>query len=255
MTTDIPAEPQHKSRYALAKELPFQGHLGLAINEIFVSFQGEGPGMGRPSTFLRLAGCNLTCTWCDTPDTWQKDKLRSIRTTIDKVYGDLIATPTSRLVVTGGEPMLQQRSLMALLAELRKHYQAAAAPYIVEVETNGTILPFRGVTQLVDRFNVSPKLPSSGNSKQVDPAILNQYLETRKAIFKFVVSETQDIFWIKSLTYNAGIPPRLVWLMPEGTSSEKVIAGLKRLAPIAAEHGWNLTPRMHVLIWEDLRGV
>jgi 7-carboxy-7-deazaguanine synthase len=96
--------------------------LTLEVNSIFDTIQGEGPFAGSPATFVRLAGCNLACTWCDTEYT--------TRTTM--YVTDVVARCSKRLVViTGGEPLRQS---IAPLCVALKH-----AGHAVQIETNGTI--------------------------------------------------------------------------------------------------------------------
>src|SRR5450432_1912642 len=110
----------------------------LKVSEIFESLQGEGASVGAPTVFVRLAQCNLHCTWCDTKYTWDFEHYRYEdevhEQSVDAVAQIVNASTTRRLVLTGGEPLLQQRALQAL-------WGALASDIAVEVETNGTIAP------------------------------------------------------------------------------------------------------------------
>src|SRR5436309_15545790 len=94
----------------------------LRISEIFESVQGEGASAGAPSLFVRLAVCNLRCTWCDTRYTWDWSAYRYeeevTRVAVDDVARRIVASEGTHVVVTGGEPMLQQPALEALLERI-----------------------------------------------------------------------------------------------------------------------------------------
>ena len=129
--------------------------------EIFESIQGEGASAGVPSTFVRLAVCNLQCSWCDTAYTWdwkEYERANQVLQISAAAVVDAVAGRRPRnVVVTGGEPLAQRHALAGLMRALREH------GYRIEVETNGTIPPGE-LTGLVDQWNVSPKLASSGNA-------------------------------------------------------------------------------------------
>ncbi len=107
--------------------------------EIFHSIQGEGVHAGRPAVFLRLAHCNLACVWCDTRYTWdwehydQRKEVESV--SVDEAEEEIRRFDCRNLVVTGGEPLIQQRALAPLLERLK------SSGFWIEVETNGTIVP------------------------------------------------------------------------------------------------------------------
>src|SRR5947208_3253141 len=113
-----------------------RGH--LRISEIFESIQGEGASAGTPSIFVRLATCNLRCTWCDTRYTWDwaayhyDEEVRRID--VQSIILRLAASTASNVVITGGEPLLQQPALVELVSALPPERH-------VEVETNGTLSP------------------------------------------------------------------------------------------------------------------
>src|SRR3954470_22965546 len=94
----------------------------LKVSEIFESLQGEGVSSGAPAIFVRLAQCNLHCTWCDTKYTWDFERYRyeeEVREqTVAEVAQLVNASASRRLILTGGEPLLQQRALKELFARL-----------------------------------------------------------------------------------------------------------------------------------------
>jgi 7-carboxy-7-deazaguanine synthase len=221
----------------------------LVVSEVFgPTFQGEGPTLGRRAAFVRLGRCNLTCEWCDTPYTWDWERhdpsVELSRRAVDDVIADVEAMDVDRVVVTGGEPLLQQRSLVPFLEA------CAARGWAVEVETNGTLVPTAAVVDLVERFNVSPKLANSGvdRDRRIVPSALDALAATGKAVFKFVVSGPGDLDEIAAL----GVAP--VYVMAEGTTPDAVLATTKAVADDVAARGWHLTTRLHVLLWGDERG-
>jgi 7-carboxy-7-deazaguanine synthase len=225
----------------------------LAVSEIFgPTVQGEGPTAGRRAGFVRLGRCNLDCVWCDTPYTWDWDRFDpAVEVTplpTSEVVARLDAMMVERVVVTGGEPLLQQRGLLPLLLALGER------GWVVEVETNGTIAPSPAVAAAVTAFNVSPKLANSGIplTRRIRPAALGALVETGKAVFKFVVAEASELDEVAALVSAHGLAP--VWIMPEGTSAAVVSSRLAALADPVVARGWNLSTRLQVLVWGDERG-
>lgn len=225
--------------------------MSLVVAEVFgPTWQGEGPSLGRTAAFVRLGRCNLACTWCDTPYTWDWTRFdpaaELAERSVDSVLADVDAMgPVELLVVTGGEPLLQQSRLVPLLAGAR------GRGLRVEVETAGTLAPSEEVVGLVDAFNVSPKLANSGNpaERRHKPEVLAAFMATGKAAFKFVVRDAAELDEVAAF----GVAP--VWVMPEGTDAETLTARMRALAEPVLARGWNLSPRLHVHLWGDRRGV
>jgi len=224
----------------------------LVVSEIFgPTFQGEGRSIGRRAAFLRLGLCNLTCTWCDTPYTWDwkhhdpQDELR--RRDLASVAREIRELRVDLLVVSGGEPLLQQRALAGLFAMLDGME--------IEIETNGTVRPSAAITELVERFTVSPKLANSAvrEGKRINATALEAFAGNGKSVFKFVASGPTDLIEIRRLVDRFELGP--VYVMPEGTNADRVVEGMRRLAGEVLANGWNLTPRLHVLLWDDRRAV
>lgn len=220
----------------------------LLVSEIFDSIQGEGPSTGRPSTFLRLGLCNLRCSWCDTPYTWKWDEY-SMAEELRQMSLDEVAARVSgcsNLVITGGEPMLQREAIDALLQRVDVR---------VEIETAGTIGP-GALASRVEQWNVSPKLDSSGNplDKRFVPDALAELMALPGAVLKLVIG-AGDLDEAQALIAKLGVEPSRVWLMPEGTDAETLRSGGAELAKVCVEHGYNLSTRLHVLLWGDRRGV
>jgi 7-carboxy-7-deazaguanine synthase len=225
----------------------------LVVAEVFgPTFQGEGPSSGRRAGFVRLGRCNLDCSWCDTPYTWDWQRFDPAaelrREPVDALVGRLAAMAPEIVVVTGGEPLLQQRGLVPLARACHER------GWPVEVETNGTRVPDPALVPLVARWNVSPKLANSGVAadRRIRADALAALLATGRAVFKFVVEGEDDLDEVAELVGAHGLRP--VWLMPQGTDPATVLDGLRHLAEPALARGWNLTSRLHVLLWGDERG-
>jgi len=227
----------------------------LFVSEVFSSLQGEGPNCGRPATFLRLMGCNLTCTWCDTAYTWDHRRFdlhdEAQRYSVADVYALLQAAAPRRLIITGGEPLLQAPALGPLL-----HLINADQPWPIEVETNGTLPPPATWLFQVTQWNVSPKLPHSGNApaRALDLPNLRVWASIRTARFKFVCKTATDIEQVTQIVRTIGATPESVWIMPEGTTAPVILHRLRRLVAPTLAAGFNLTPRLHTLLWNDARG-
>lgn len=231
----------------------------LAISEVFgPTVQGEGPSLGRRAAFVRTARCNLSCRWCDTPFTWDWRGLLGTpydpsvevkQRTVADVAALVLAMGVPLVVLTGGEPLLQQTGLAKLASLL------AAEGLEVEVETNGTRPIAPDLAQLV-RVNVSPKLAHSGDpaDRRIVPQALRQLAGLPGTAFKFVVRHPDDLVEVAELVALAGADPTQVWVMAEGIDPALVQTRTAELADAVVAAGWNLTTRLHVLTWGNQRG-
>lgn len=251
-------------------------HLKLArLNgrpEVFYSIQGEGKSLGWPSIFVRTSLCNLHCVWCDTDYTWnwkgtrfphrndarpgyqkfdKKDWIAECR--VDEVAAMVTDFPCHNVILTGGEPMIQQPALTDLMAVLREKSDR----YRFEVETNGTLLPSEAFDAAIDQYNVSPKLENSGNGRKLRerPAAYRFFASSPKANFKFVVADPADLEEVLGLIDRFGIAPEKVWLMPEGSTRQTLARRRKWLVDICKDYGFRYTDRLHVQIWGSKKGV
>lgn len=227
----------------------------LVVSEVFgPTLQGEGPSLGRRATFVRLGGCNLHCTWCDTPYTWDASRydLRAElnRRSVAEIAAQVRATGAYVTVLTGGEPLLWQDkpAWSALLYAIGGH---------IEVETNGTIEPNPHLP--VARYNCSPKLAHAGDpeSERINPPALRKFADLAqrdRAILKVVVSSGDDVSAAAALAHQHGFPLRHVYVMPEGTSAAAMHMAHGWLADAAIAEGLNMTTRLHVLAWGAERG-
>ncbi|MEH0468515.1 7-carboxy-7-deazaguanine synthase QueE [Streptomyces sp. B21-097] len=233
-----------------------EGESRLIIAECFgvevPTFQGEGPSCGHPALFIRLSRCNLTCAKCDTKYTWDWSQFDPRKESAKRSVADLVAwaasSPVELVVITGGEPLIQQARLVPLVRGL------TAADKRIEFETNGTIAPAPELVADGVRFNVSPKLASFGvkETKSIVPAALESFVSSGRAAFKFVASTVADLDRIAELTDTYRLAP--VWVMPEGTTPEVITATTRVLADAVAAQHWHFTTRLHVLAFTDARG-
>ncbi len=222
--------------------------MSLLVSEIFYSIQGEGPNVGKPAVFLRLAGCNLRCKWCDSKFTWNNQSSNSkfqtksnVQVSISKILQQIRKYKCKHLVITGGEPTLQQDALIPLLERLNGYY--------IEIETNGSVK--LKINKYLEQINCSPKLKSSGNP----PYSLMIKPTNRKAVYKFVVAKKSDLKEIEKYIKSNKIPTDKVWLMPEGVNKKVVQERSKWIIEICKKNGYNFSPRLHVMLWGNKRSV
>lgn len=187
----------------------------LNIAETFASFQGEGGRQGEPTIFVRLAGCNLACDFCDTKSARRGGRPASVRGIVARVERLKARFPAEWVCLTGGEPMLQE--VGPLVSALK------TAGFRVQIETNGTI--FRPVA--ADRITLSPKPPGYA---------FHPGFRRRAAEVKLVVSRelTLDVLSRIRKEIPASKP---VFLQPESNavwSRAKAV----RLAAAAVRRGW-----------------
>jgi 7-cyano-7-deazaguanosine (preQ0) biosynthesis protein QueE len=233
----------------------------LVVNEIFgPTVQGEGRSLGRRCAFLRLGGCNLSCTWCDTPYTWDwtgasesgvpHDPRKELhRRTVEDVGTELLGLGADLIVISGGEPLGQQHRLIPLVTTLTERGRE------IEIETNGTHAAHPELVSAGVRFNVSPKLSHSGDPahRRIVPDALTSLSAVPGTMFKFVCQNTGDLDEVAELVTAYDL--RSVWIMPIGRTADDVTKHLSELADAVVERGWNLTTRLHTLLWGDKRGV
>lgn len=247
----------------------------IAVSEYFYSLQGEGKTMGIPAIFLRLTGCNLMCggqgvekdgkmragaTWiCDTIEVWMKGETLDFATLLQQLNEEIDFVNRLKngvhLVITGGEPLLQQDRIIALLEYLEAEYQLRP---IIEVETNATFLPKEALDKRVQYWNTSPKLSNSGmaEAQRIQPEILHWFNQNPNTMFKFVLASVEDFEEIQQDFLNTLlIDKRKIVLMPAADSIEQLLERNKLVADICIEHQIRMCTRMHVEIWNKLTGV
>lgn len=230
----------------------------MLISEIFYSVQGEGSLVGVPSVFVRTSGCNLRCTWCDTP--YASWKPEGTEMTVAEILAAVDAHPTRFVVVTGGEPMVAKEMplLLAKLRELDKH---------ITIETAGTVAP-NGVP--CDLASISPKLAHSTPTEEkagkawaekherlrLQPEVLKAWCSAYDYQLKFVLACEADANEARAVIASIGldIPPHKVLLMPEGITQEALKTRQAWLVEVCKQTGWRYSPRLHIDLFGNKRG-
>lgn len=220
----------------------------LKINEIFASLQGEGPSLGAPALFVRLALCNLRCEWCDTRYTWDFERYDPARevhpTEITDIAARIANARERRVVITGGEPLMQQGPLGRL-------FELIPRSVAIEVETNGTFVPEPALVSRVDQWNVSPKLSHAGDAreKRIRLDALAALRDTQRAFLKLVVRTPSDVAEVRELVQALAWPRERVFLMPEAATNTAHQERAEGVAALCQEQGYRFSPRLHVLLW------
>jgi 7-carboxy-7-deazaguanine synthase len=227
----------------------------LPVSEIFFSIQGEGVNIGKPSLFIRLYFCNLSCVWCDSKYTWEnqdkaKEGIDYFLMDIQEILNYISKFDCNRVVITGGEPLLHQEKLKNLLKELKNK------GYYIEIETNGTIKPKEEIIKLVDLFNVSPKLSNSkvDYKLRIRNEVLKVFSEINNSIFKFVICDVKDLDEVDELVKKLNIKKEKVYLMPEGTDEKTIKERSLWLIDESKKRNYNFTTRLHILMFGNQRG-
>lgn len=226
-------------------ETPIDSGPTVRVSEIFLSLQGEGPAAGTPAHFLRLQGCDVGCSWCDSRYTWNFAGGEDAR--LEELWPSLVALGEAPLlVVTGGEP-LEHRGIGDLLAAAVERWPR------VEVETSGILPPPLHHDRLF--YNVSPKLPSATARWAETWRVLPDWVGEPNATFKLVVGDPPDCDDALRMIAEHGLPKARVMLMPEGMTEEKLRARAESLAVVCKREGLRMSPRLHIWLWGAKRGV
>ena len=240
--------------------------------EIFYTIQGEGKNLGQPSIFVRSSLCNLHCIWCDTDYTWNwegtsfkhnkdsqpgykkfKKENQIIHMHPLQVVEEICKYKCKNIVITGGEPLLQQEDWVTIMKEVRK----IDTSYWFEVETNGTMMPTKSFDSLINQYNVSPKIENSGNTKKLreKSSVYQYFSKNSKAIFKYVVSKKEDLAEIQKLVNAYRIEFTKVFLIAEGITEEQLKAKQIWLIEECKLRGFNFSTRLHIHVYGNERGV
>ncbi len=254
--------------------------------QIAGTIQGEGRLAGTPSLFIRLSGCNLRCIWnkgkgeysiCDTPHS-VFGKVKSVSYSFDSIVSVIKNNIGSikHIVITGGEPTLQAKQLTRLCKNIKENFDV-----YLTLETNGTIFDEK-LAEHIDLFSISPKLSSTDpdaeklkkfgltetdvhrnhSTKRINLKALQSNIDFAKRQgkslqFKFVVTTREDADEIRSdiLDKLNGWEHDDIFIMPLGATKEE----LKQFTPVALEmaiaNGWRFSPRMHIDLFKENKGV
>ena len=257
----------------------------LSDDYAFATIQGECRYTGLPAVFLRLALCNLTCIGykspgapfgCDTYNQWNTKHEMTFEelNAYFEMHGYVDAIKNgSRLIITGGEPLIQSSVLGEWLAQFIKKYQISKIE--IDFETNGTIAPeqFRtsfftllaGDVSFINKiginFVICPKLSTNGDPefKRYKPEVLKYYnkqYDLGTVDFKFVVNTEEDIKEIKEKYIESGlIDEDKIWLMPTAGCREELIERSEKVANWCIQNNWKFSNRLHIMIWDTLKRV
>jgi len=192
----------------------------MKMSEIFYSIEGEGIEIGRPEVFIRLAGCNLRCVWCDTKYALENGKEMGV----EEVLHEVSKYPCKSVSITGGEPLLQRSELVGLIQRLKEK------KYWIQLNTNGTIFDQK-IFEMVDLITMDCKCPSSKMESKIDVLEKTQRLFNSKTQFKFVISNEEDYKYAKKIV-GSYLPDALgIVFQPEWNSrkfTKKLVALVKR---------------------------
>lgn len=223
----------------------------MIVNELFYSLQGEGSLAGVPSIFIRLAGCPLRCTWCDTKYAWDPEAGQEM--TCEQILEKICDYPTRYIVLTGGEP-LAHAGVSDLAAAIR------SKGYHLTIETAG-ICYIEGLQ--TDLMSISPKLSNSdakdtneGHSVEwLNIDLLKELIASCDYQLKFVVDAPKDLDEIAdALDKLDGIDLYKVYLMPQATQVDEYMEKSQWLAEYCKQTGFSFSPRLQVMLWAAQRG-
>jgi 7-carboxy-7-deazaguanine synthase len=228
----------------------------VKISELFYSIQGEGKLSGVPSVFVRASGCNLRCTWCDTPyASWNPE---GNDLTVSEIVDQIARHPARHVVLTGGEPMIMAET-GDLTSALRKR------GYHITIETAATV--FAPVE--MDLASISPKLANSTPFTREDGRFAAAHERSRLNIpviqsfidsapdfqMKFVVAAETDLAEIENILGTVkGWKPEDVLLMPEGTDAAALADRAGWISELCKMHGYRFCPRLHIALYGNRRG-
>lgn len=209
----------------------------LKVNEIFISIQGEGLYIGRPSVFVRLTGCNLRCRWCDTEYAFEEGEEMSVEDVVARVesYG------MEEVCITGGEPMLQD-DVISLM------FQLIDRGYHIVLETNGSIALDEVPAEDAVSIAMDIKCPSSGMEDRM--LFSNIELLGPGDFLKFVIADEKDYDYAMEILERY-LPECEVVFTPVGGVDIKWLA--TRLIE-ERTRGIRVLPQLHKIIWGNERG-
>ncbi len=236
------------------------------IPEVFLSIQGEGPEVGRPSIFVRLSGCNLYCFWCDTPYRWNWDdtcyphqetkkyqkKHEQSQITTEKLLQEINKHHCNNIVFTGGEPLLQHRALFAVCQRLNDK-----GSKVIDIETNATLIPDTALDCFISRYVCSPKLENSRipKNQRIKENALHWFSKCNKAYFKFVIAKEADFEELEKIVAHFNLNKDRVYLMSQALSHTELLSREKFVADKCLTYGYRYSDRLHYRLYGEGRGI
>jgi 7-carboxy-7-deazaguanine synthase len=228
----------------------------MKVSELFYSIQGEGKLMGVPSVFVRASGCNLRCTWCDTPyASWEP---QGEDMGVEEIVKRVAAFGARHVVLTGGEPMI-----MPGIVELCDAIKGRGMH--ITMETAATV--YKDVK--IDLASLSPKLSNSTPTEReggrfaraheqlrINMPVIQKFIQTTPEFqLKFVVSSEEDLAEIRTILEGlSGVRSEDVLLMPEGTDARTLEERAGWVSEICKREGFRYCPRLHVGLYGNRRG-
>jgi 7-carboxy-7-deazaguanine synthase len=224
----------------------------MRIAEFFQSVQGEGEFAGTPSVFVRTTGCNLRCSFCDTPYTsWTPE---GVQQPWERILERILADDCVHVVITGGEPMLQP-DVVALSRALGR------AGRFVTIETAGTVdRPVHADLMSISpkRINSTPndaKWSARHEDRRDRPDLVAQMTRAYRYQLKYVIDCPADVEDVdRHIRRIGGIVPSRVFLMPQGVDADELREKTNWLRPAAKERGYSISPRLHIELFGNRRG-
>lgn len=227
----------------------------MKINEIFHSIQGEGKLAGVPSVFIRTTGCNLRCTWCDSPATsWEPV---GEEMTVDGILDRLSDFACTHVVLTGGEPLLADG-----VEELTRRIKDGG--YHLTIETAATV--WKDVA--CDLASISPKMSNSTpwerdggrraeahDRQRLNLDTIRRFMARPDYQLKFVVDRPEDLPEIDALVLGLDdIDLSSVLLMPQGVTEAELRDRGRWVAELCKQRGFRFCPRLHIALYGHMPG-
>jgi 7-carboxy-7-deazaguanine synthase len=226
------------------------------VSEIFESIQGEGNFAGVNCLFIRFQFCNLTCNWCDTKYSWTEKSGSFKEYTANELKTIIAESRPFHIVFTGGEPTLFRLDNLCVDGKM------------FHVETNGTIIPSETLTidlkdktkvtreamseNIISNFNwvISPKLSNSRQNSNENS--LKYWSKYKSCIFKFIAKSKIDLDEIEQVVNLFKINRLKVYVGLEGFTLQSQLQ--PELVDEIIKHGYNFSPRLHIVLWGATRG-
>jgi organic radical activating enzyme len=235
------------------------GNNFLNISEFYYdTIQGEGINIGYPAAFLRLEGCTMNCSYCDSKEVWRHGTPFTFTELFELMNSTMIIPKLKagqHLVITGGSPLKQQDKLIVFLNNFQSYY--GFYPF-VEVENECTIMPDPAFVSLVDCWNNSPKLVSSDIPAVIryQQNVIRELAGYNNSWFKFVISNEGEWSEIDHFYTGIGLIRKdQVILMPEGATRAELELHREIVLRMCIMHGVRYSSREHITIWDKKVGV